>query len=102
LLANLARAPLRLDADDLPNRPGLDQAGVGPKSILEAGSAIGACLHSHGAVVRASFSESAVAPAMGSMLDVENIFWESFVGEGRDVHFLGPNVLANVIGLHTK
>jgi hypothetical protein len=37
---------------------------------------------------------------MGSVLDVGDVFGKSFVGQGRDVHFLGPNVAADVVWFH--
>jgi hypothetical protein len=39
---------------------------------------------------------------MGSVLDIVYVFGKSFVGERRDVHFLGANVAANVIRFHRK
>jgi hypothetical protein len=37
---------------------------------------------------------------MGSVLNVSDVFGIGFVGQGRDVHFLGANVAANVIRFH--
>ena len=37
---------------------------------------------------------------MGSVLDVGDVFGKGFVGERRDVHFLGPNVAADVVWFH--
>jgi hypothetical protein len=37
---------------------------------------------------------------MGSVLDVVYVLGKGFVGQGRDVHFLGPNVAANVVWFH--
>jgi hypothetical protein len=37
---------------------------------------------------------------MRSVLDVGYVFGKGFVGQGRDVHFLGPNVAANVVWFH--
>jgi hypothetical protein len=39
---------------------------------------------------------------MRSVFDVGNILGKRFVRQGRDVHFLGANVAANVIRFHKK
>jgi len=57
-------------------------------------------LHSDRTIIGTSLGEGAVAPAMGSVLDVVYVFGKGFVGQGRDVHFLGPNVAANVVWFH--
>jgi hypothetical protein len=59
-------------------------------------------LHADWPVVRAGFGERAIAPAMGSVLDVGYVLGISFVRQSRDVHFLGANVAANVIRFHRK
>jgi hypothetical protein len=68
--------------------------------FLKARAAGSAGLHSDGAVVWASLGQSAVTPAMGSVFDVGDVFGKSFVGQRRNVHFLGPNVAANVVWFH--
>jgi hypothetical protein len=60
----------------------------------------GASLHSHRPVIRAGFGQGAVAPAMRGVLDIGYVFGKSFVGQGRNVHFLGPNVAADVVWFH--
>lgn len=70
--------------------------------FLKARTVRRASLHSDRTIIGAGFGQRTVAPAMRGVLDVGNVFGESFVGEGRDVHFFGPNVAANVIGLHRK
>ena len=70
--------------------------------FLKARATGSAGLHSNGAVVWAGFGQGTVAPAMGSVLDIGDVFGKCFVGEGRDVHFLGPNVAANVVWFHGK
>jgi hypothetical protein len=70
--------------------------------FLKARAAGRTGLHSHRAVVWAGFGQGAVAPTMGSVLDVGYVFGKSFVGQGRDVHFLGPNVAANMVWFHGK
>jgi hypothetical protein len=70
--------------------------------FLKARAAGGAGLHSNRAIIGAGLSQCAVTPAMGSVLDIGNVFGKGFVGQGRDVHFLGPNVSANVIWFHGK
>jgi hypothetical protein len=59
-------------------------------------------LHADGAIVRAGFGQGAITPAMGSVLDIGYVFGKGFVGQRRDVHFLGPNVAANVVWFHGK
>jgi hypothetical protein len=68
--------------------------------LLKARAGRRARLHADRAIIRPSFSQSTVAPAMGSVLDVGYVLGKGFVGQGRDVHFLGPNVAANVVWFH--
>jgi hypothetical protein len=68
--------------------------------FLKARAAGGAGLHADGPVVWPGFRQGAITPAMGSVLDVGNVFGKSFVGERRDVHLLGANVAANVVWFH--
>src|SRR5580765_661510 len=68
--------------------------------FLKARATGNAGLHSDGSIIRTGFGEGAVAPAMGSVLDVGFVFGKCFVGQGRDVHFLRPNMAANVIWFH--
>jgi hypothetical protein len=68
--------------------------------LLKARAAGGAGLHSDRAVIRAGFGQRTVAPAMGSVLDVIYVLGKGFVGQGRDVHLLGPDVAANVVWFH--
>jgi len=37
---------------------------------------------------------------MGSVLNIGNVFGKGFVRQCRDVHFLGPDVSANVVWFH--
>jgi hypothetical protein len=68
--------------------------------FLKARATCGAGLHSYGTIVGTSLGEGAVAPAMGSVLDIGNVFGKGFVCQGGDVHFLGPNVAANMVWFH--
>jgi hypothetical protein len=70
--------------------------------LLKARAAGSAGLHSDWPVVGAGLGQCAVAPTMGSVVDVGNVFGKCFVRQGRDVHFLGPNVAANVVWFHGK
>jgi len=70
--------------------------------LLTARTRGGANLHANGAVIGPGFGQGAVAPAMRGMLDIGNVFGKGFVSQGRDVHFLGPDVSANVVWFHGK
>jgi hypothetical protein len=87
-------------------RPKMDIGGCRPpgsaRLFLKTATPRSTSLHSNGAIIGAGFGEGAVAPAMGSVFDVVDVLRKGLMRQGRDVHFLGANVAANVVRFHGK
>jgi len=80
----------------------LPPARFGARLFFKTATPRSTSLHSNGPIVWAGFGEGTVAPAMGSVFDVVDVLRKGLMRQGRDVHFLGANVAANVVRFHVK